>query len=168
MISDNLREKLIGKWMGIRIAEEAVKVHDVSELMQINRDQVKAHFKTHLGNYEDEDMGNIHVGDVVTNNDDSSKTGMGKGLMTTMLLGALAGGSGLGYFAPMLMGGGGSGDSSAVSPDLDTRYILGLGEPDKPETEREIPKREREDSGRGHSGFSGTPMVVPIDQDENP
>ena len=146
MNSKSLKEKILGRWAGLRTAEEAIMVDDLSELLRINRETVRAHNKTHLDNYEDEGMGNIHVGDVVTNEAGNERGGMGKGLMATLLLGALAGGSGLGFFAPLLLGGG-----EAVpthNPDRDTRYILGLGKPDKQETGDEIPKREEEDSGR--------------------
>ena len=145
MNSKSLKEKILGRWAGLRTAEEAVMVDDLSELLRINRETVRAHNKTHLDNYEDEEMGNIHVGDVVTNEAGNERGGMGKGLMATLLLGALAGGSGLGFFAPLLLGGGGV---SAPDPDRDTRYILGLGKPDKQETGDEIQKREEEDTGR--------------------
>ena len=149
MSAKDLKEKILERWSGLRIAEEAVMVDDLSELLQINRESVKAHNRTHLDNYEDGDMGNIHVGDVVNHEAPTSmKKGAGKGMIATMVLGALAGGGGLGYFAPLLLGNG-SGASSVLSPeDSDTRYILGLGKPDKQEAKNEIPKGERQDQRR--------------------
>ena len=149
MSAKDLKEKILERWSGLRIAEEAVMVDDLSELLQINRDSVKAHNRTHLDNYEDGDMGNIHVGDVVNHEAPTSlKKGVGKGMLATMVLGALAGGGGLGFFAPLLLGSG-SGGGAVVSPeDLDTRYILGLGKPDKQGDEDEIPKGERQDQRR--------------------
>ena len=50
MVSKGIRERFIEKWFGVRLAEEALKVGDLADLMQINKDAVKAHNKTHLDN----------------------------------------------------------------------------------------------------------------------
>ena len=116
---------------------------DLSELLQINREMVKSHNRTHLENYEDGEMGNIHVGDIVTNEGgEMLKKGVGKGLLATLVLGALAGGSGLGFFVPLLFGGG------EGAQDVDTRYNLGLGKPDAQESNDEIPDSKGQDQRR--------------------
>lgn len=144
MESKSLKDRILAKWAGLRMAEEAVMVDDLSEILQINRDVVRSHNKTHLENYEDGEMGNIHVGDIVTNEGgDMAKKGVGKGLLATMVLGALAGGSGLGFFAPLLFGEGEAGPAGS-----DTKYSLGLGKPDGQESEDEIPKGKGQDQGR--------------------
>ena len=145
MESKSLKEKVLEKWAGLRMAEEAVMVDDLSELLQINREMVKSHNRTHLENYEDGEMGSIHVGDVVTNSGETAKRGVGKGLLTTLVLGALAGGGGLGFFGPMLLGGDGG---AATNADSDTRYNLGLGKPDGQESEDEVPESKGKDQGR--------------------
>jgi len=148
MVSKGIRERFIEKWFGVRLAEEALKVGDLADLMQINKDAVKAHNKTLLDNYENGEMGGIHIGDIVTNEGKSSlpSRGTGKGLLTTLVLGALTGGGALGFFGPSLVGSLSGGP--VEGPDLDTKYILGLGAPDEPETKNEIPEGKREDSGR--------------------
>jgi hypothetical protein len=54
--------KEIGK---IRIADEAIMMQDVQELLAMDRAKVKAHNRRFLGgDIEEKDMGNIHIGDV--------------------------------------------------------------------------------------------------------
>ena len=54
--------KEIGK---IRIADEAIMMQDVQELLAMDRANVKAHNRRFLGgDIEENDMGNIHIGDV--------------------------------------------------------------------------------------------------------
>jgi len=143
MGSRSLKDRILEKWAGLRMAEEAVMVDDLSELLQINREAVKSHNRTHLENYEDGEMGNIHVGDIVTNEGgEMLKKGVGKGLLATLVLGALAGGSGLGFFVPLLFGGG------EGAQDVDTRYNLGLGKPDAQESNDEIPDSKGQDQRR--------------------
>jgi len=140
----SLRDRMAEKWFGVRMAEEALKVSDLADLMQINRDVVRAHNKTHLENYEEGDMGNIHVGDVVNNTNGEPKAGsagIGKGLLTTMLVSALASGGGLAYLIPMLL--------DRPVAEAGSGYTLGLGKPDtKQEKKSEVPKRKGQDQER--------------------
>jgi|LUML01.1.fsa_nt_gb hypothetical protein len=54
--------KEIGK---IRIADEAIMMQDVQELLAMEREKVRAHNRRFLGgDFEEHDMGNIHIGDV--------------------------------------------------------------------------------------------------------
>jgi len=54
--------KEIGK---IRIADEAIMMQDVQELLAMDRAKVRAHDRRFLGgDIEEKDMGNIHIGDV--------------------------------------------------------------------------------------------------------
>jgi len=54
--------KEIGK---IRIADEAIMMQDVQELLAMDRAKVRAHDRRFLGaDIEENDMGNIHIGDV--------------------------------------------------------------------------------------------------------
>ena len=49
----------------IRTADEAVLMQDAQELLAMDRAKVRAHNRQFLGgDYEENDMGNIHVGDV--------------------------------------------------------------------------------------------------------
>lgn len=49
----------------IRIADEAVLMQDAQELLAMERAKARAHNRRFLGDgYEENDMGNIHVGDV--------------------------------------------------------------------------------------------------------
>ena len=53
--------KEIGK---IRIADEAIMMEDVRELLAMDRAKVRAHNRRFLGDVSEEEMGNIHIGDV--------------------------------------------------------------------------------------------------------
>ena len=56
---DHLKE--IGK---IRIADEAIMMQDVQELLAMERYKARAHNRKFLGgDFEESDMGNIHIGD---------------------------------------------------------------------------------------------------------
>ena len=49
----------------IRTADEAVLLQDAQELLAMDRAKIRAHNRQFLGgDYEENDMGNIHVGDV--------------------------------------------------------------------------------------------------------
>ena len=49
----------------IRVADEAMMMQDAQELLSMDRAKVRAHNRRFLGDdYEENDMGNIHVGDV--------------------------------------------------------------------------------------------------------
>lgn len=53
--------KQVGK---LRIADEAVMMADKQHLLAYDRAKVRAHDLRFLGDIEEEDMGNIHIGDV--------------------------------------------------------------------------------------------------------
>ena len=49
----------------IRIADEAVMMQDAHELLAMDREKARAHNRRFLGgDFEEVEMGNIHVGDV--------------------------------------------------------------------------------------------------------
>ena len=148
MSGKDFKERMAAKWFGVRMAEEALKVDDLSEVMQLNRDAIKAHNRTFLDNYEEGEMGSVHVGDIVNNGTAESPLkggGVGKGILATMLVAALAGGGGIGYLVPLLL----SGQAAVTPDDTDTKYSLGLGKPDtKPEEDNEVQGSKRQDQGR--------------------
>jgi hypothetical protein len=138
MPTKSFSEKMKERWLGVRIAEEAIEAADKREVLKIGRAIVSSHNKTFLDNYdeaESETVGNIHVGDVV-NPPPPTQSGMGKGLLVALLMSGLIGAGGIGYFLPQFL----SRLASSPSPPSSSKnYELGLGEPD------EVPQRQRQD-----------------------
>lgn len=147
----SLLDKLTERWMGVRLLEEEAKAEDVAEMLRINREQIRAHLRNTLGdNFSPESVesGSTHIGDVVHHhtetNTETSGNGrkwLAKGLIAAALMGSGAGGGLLwGLF----------GDDLPSIPPVVTPggsdYDLKLGEPDA------IPRREGEDTERGHTG----------------
>tara|TARA_R100001594_G_scaffold29299_4_gene54781 strand:+ start:7004 stop:7435 length:432 start_codon:yes stop_codon:yes gene_type:complete len=95
---DHLKE--IGK---IRIADEAILMQDLQELLAMDRAKVKAHNQRFLGgDFEEHDMGNIHIGDVNQSaplaSTPSAPSSLTRKAIAAGLL-ALGGGTGIGGMA---------------------------------------------------------------------
>ena len=87
----------------IRTADEAVLLQDAQELLAMDRAKVRAHNQQFLGgDYEENDMGNIHVGDVnhvpSPASAPSARSSLARSAMAAALL-ALGGGTGAGGLA---------------------------------------------------------------------
>ena len=96
---DHLKE--IGK---IRIADEAIMMQDLQELLAMDRAKVKAHDRRFLGgDFEEQDMGNIHVGDVNQSaplvSTPSAPSSLARKVIATGLLALGSGGVGAGAMA---------------------------------------------------------------------
>jgi len=92
--------KSIGK---IRIADEAIMMQDVQELLAMDRAKVRAHDRRFLGaDIEEKDMGNIHIGDVNQTTPQSlapsARSSLARSATAAALL-ALGGGTGVGGLA---------------------------------------------------------------------
>jgi len=147
----SLLDKLTERWMGVRLLEEEAKAEDVAEMLRINREQIRAHLRNTLGgNFSPESVenGSTHIGDVVhhhtetnTETNGSGKKWLAKGLIAAALIGS---GAGAPFLLDLL-----GGDLPSLPPVVTpggSDYDLKLGEPDA------IPRREGEDTERGHSG----------------
>lgn len=87
----------------IRTADEAVLLQDAQELLAMDRAKIRAHNQQFLGgDYEESDMGNIHVGDVnhvpSPASAPSARSSLARSAMAAALL-ALGGGTGAGGLA---------------------------------------------------------------------
>jgi len=87
----------------IRTADEAVLLQDAQELLAMDRAKIRAHNRQFQGgDYEEQDMGNIHVGDVnhvpAPASAPSARSGLAKSAGVAALL-ALGGGTGAGGLA---------------------------------------------------------------------
>ena len=141
----NLLDKLLERWVGVRMLEEEAKAEDVAEMLRLNREEVRAHLRSSLGSDfspESVEAGRTHIGDVVhhhteTNTETASngKKWLSKGLIAAALIGSGAG-------APFLLNLFG-GDLPVVSPPGGgSEYDLKLGEPDA------VPESTKEDTER--------------------
>ena len=87
----------------IRTADEAVMMQDAHELLAMERAKARAHSRRFLGDdYEEEEVGNIHVGDVNHAPSiapaPSARSSLARSAMAAALL-ALGGGTGAGGLA---------------------------------------------------------------------
>ena len=87
----------------IRTADEAVLLQDAQELLAMDRAKIRAYNQQFLGgDYEESDMGNIHVGDVnhvpSPASAPSARSSLARSAMAASLL-ALGGGTGAGGLA---------------------------------------------------------------------
>tara|TARA_R110000824_G_scaffold54321_1_gene149876 strand:- start:117 stop:548 length:432 start_codon:yes stop_codon:yes gene_type:complete len=124
---DHLKE--IGK---IRIADEAIMMQDLQELLAMDRAKVKAHDRRFLGgDFEEQDMGNIHVGDVNQSaplaSTPSARGNLAKSAAVAALL-ALGGGTGVGGMAlfEYLTSKPVPSAESFIDTDTDTEYEMKL------------------------------------------
>ena len=87
--------KKIGK---LRVADEAIMMQDVQELLAMERDKARAHNRKFLGgDFEESDMGNIHIGDVNQSAPlASTPSAPGRLARTALMAGVLALGGGAG------------------------------------------------------------------------
>ena len=88
----------------IRIADEAVMMQDAHELLAMDRAQTRAHNRRFLGgDFEEIDMGNIHVGDVNQSaplvSTPSAPSSLARKAIATGLLALGSGGVGAGAMA---------------------------------------------------------------------
>jgi len=140
-----LLDKLVERWMGVRILEEEAKAEDVAEMLKLSREEVRAHLRNHLGSGfspESVEGGRTHIGDVVHHHTETNTGGTGKKWLSKGLIAAALIGSGAG--APFLLSllGGVPIPSVVTPPGEGSKYDLKLGEPD------EVPKRQGEDQER--------------------
>lgn len=139
----SLFDKLVERWVGIRMLEEEAKAEDVVSSLRLSQDLVRAHYQTHLGENLGDSAGggSTHIGDVTHNHPETSTNGKKRWMPKMMLLAGLLASGGAGAALPQIFGLFGA--SPAVpGPDSDTQYNLKLGEPDA------VPKGAREDQGR--------------------
>lgn len=130
----SMKDRITERWIGIRMAEEAAQVADLVDAANINREVARAHHREFLDKFDDEgSVGNIHIGDVVqppTEQPVARKKGKGL-LLAAAAAACLATGGGAGaLLSGVLQSGLGGETSPPVVPGDDTRYSLGLGEPD--------------------------------------
>ena len=121
--------KEIGK---IRIADEAIMMQDVQELLAMEREKVRAHNRRFLGgDFEEHDMGNIHIGDVNQSaplaSTPSAPSSFSRKAIAAGLL-ALGGGTGVGGLAlyEYLTSEPAPAAESFVDTDTDTEYEMKL------------------------------------------
>ena len=121
--------KKIGK---IRVADEAIMMQDVQELLAMERDKARAHNRKFLGgDFEESEVGNIHIGDVNQSaplaSTPSAPSSLARKVIATGLL-ALGGGAGAGGLAlyEYLTSQPAPSAKSFIDTDTDTEYEMKL------------------------------------------